>query len=441
LRLEALPAPERERRLQTIAEGIREARRALSAAGLPEPDVQVVLADLGAAADGYALAAAGRRRPSIVLDIDASAQELYRSGAHHYAHSVAFALSGDFPAAWGEAFAVWTTQRALGLNNDAEYRAIDRRLGRLDEGLASNAAEHATGNAVWLTFLESRWGADAVRGTIEELAAGDTVAVALERGVRRVSTMTLREAFADFQLWSLFTGSRDDGRHLGSAGRLDPPRFTSRAAGLPALSIRADPALAPWGGSRVQLLESPAGSGGLRVDFEGDFTASWEADLILTSGQGAIHRVPLAIEDGRVELTVPLDGLAEAVLLVRRLGDEDPEPKGYSYSAQREVGYPFELADLRVEALGDHGLLVEWETTQEHRVVGFNVLRSRADGGPETRVNPVWIPALGAPDRAVGYRYLDTSARAGVRYEYTIQAVTHTGLTSHSRPVPAGPRE
>jgi len=441
LRLDALPPGDRAQRLELIADGLLAARAALHTAGLPRPDVQVVLADLGSAADGYALPTTERRTASIVIDIDTATDDLYRVAAHQYAHSVAYALSSDFPASWGEAFAVWTTQSALGLDRDHEFRAIDRRLERLNEGLASDRPEHATGNAVWLTFLDSRWGSRAVHTTIEELASDGEIADALDRGIRRVSTETLRDAFADFQLWSLFTGTRDDGRHLRSAGRLDTPRFTSQASGLPALSIRADPPLDAWGGARVKLLEAPSGSGGLRVDFEGDFSANWEADLVLTSSEGAIHRVPLAIENGRVELTVPLDGLAEAILLVRRVGEDGPGPRGYSYSAHRETGYPFELAEASVEAVGERDLLVQWETLGEHGVVGFNVLRERVDGlGSRTRVNPVWVPALGAPERGVGYRFLDTDAEPGVRYEYTIQAVTDTGLTSHSQTTAAGSR-
>ena len=131
-------------------------------------------------------------------------------------------------------------------------------------------------------------------------------------------------------------------------------------------------------------------------------------------------------------LSVPLDGLAEAVLLVRRVDADDTTPRGYSYSAHREKGYPFELAETSVESIADLGLLVQWETTHEHRLIGFNGLRARVDGGPQVQVNPVWIPALGAADRGVGYRFLDAEAVPGVRYEYTIQAITELGLTSHS---------
>ena len=61
----------------------------------------------------------------------------------------------------------------------------------------------------------------------------------------------------------------------------------------------------------------------------------------------------------------------------------------------------------------------------------------REDMGPSGlgRVSP----ALGAADRGVGYRFLDAAAAPGVRYEYTIQAITELGLTSHSGTIASSP--
>jgi hypothetical protein len=431
IRLAALADNERDETLQTIAAGITDARRSLTEiSGLPAVDVQVLVADLGASTSGYTTRSSIDAQPTIV--INAASSDLYRAAAHQYAHGVTQSLSIDFPAAWGEAFAVWATMRSLGQDRADEYASIDARLAAMHLGLTSDDTANATGNAAWLMFLESRWDAPAVRTTLEELARGGDTAAALERGLRRVSPLRLRQAYADFQLWSLFTGERDDSRHLRGANRLAAPRFTSAASGLPALSIRRDPPLAPWGGSRIQLFNGVADRGGLQVDFEGDFSAQWDADLVLTSRSGAVHRVPLEMQDGRVETTVPLDGLAEAILLVRRVDADESTPRGYSYSVHRETGYPFELADSSIETIQDMGLLVQWETTHEDGLIGFNVLRARVDGGSRVQVNPVWIPALGANDRGVGYRFLDAQADPSARYEYTIQAITEQGLTSHS---------
>lgn len=436
LRLDAMGPEIRDERLRGVADGVAQARAQLTERlGFPAANVTVLVADLGIATDGYTLRT--ESGSTIVIDVSTPIEDVRRGAAHQFAHAVAQAISDQLPPEWGEALAVWTTSQVLGQGNETEFAAIDARLQTLHLGLTSDDPVHATGNAAWLNFLHSRWGAQAVRTTIEELARGGDVAAALERGVRRVSPQRLAQAFADFQLWSLFTGDRDDGRHLRGASSMDSPRFTSAASGLPSLSIRRDPAVAPWGGSRIRLFEGNGESGGLRVDFEADFSAQWEADLVLTSRAGAIHRIPLAVRDGRVETTVPLDGLAEAILLVRRVDGNDTTPRGYSYSAHREKGYPFELADLSVEPIAGGALLVEWETTHEHQVIGFNLLRERADGSARVQLNPVWIPAVGASDRGVGYRYLDRDAVPGVRYEYTIQAITELGLTSHSAPIQA----
>ncbi len=432
IRLDALPAAEREARLTAITRGIADARRTLSHSGFPAVDVDVLVADLGPTASGYTTHSKTASDPTIVVGIETPADDLHHAAAHQYAHAVVQSLSADFPPVWGEAFAVWTTMRALRLDRAEEYASVDARLHAMHTGLSSTDPVFAAGNSVWFTFLESRWGVAAVRTTVEELVRGGDTAAALERGVRRVSPQRLRQAYADFQLWSLFTGERDDSKHLRGAGRLADPRFTSAASGLPALSIRRDPGVEPWGGSRIRLFDGGGETGGLQVGFEGDFSARWEADLVLTSRAGAIHRIPLTLHDGRVEATVPLDGLSEAILLVRRVDSDDPAPRGYSYSAHREKGYPFELAETSIESIDDLGILVQWETKHEHRLIGFNVVRTRAGGGPRIQVNPVWIPALGGADRGVGYRFLDTEAEPGVRYEYTIQAITELGLTSHS---------
>jgi len=437
MRLAALTVEERADRLAVIVAGVLDARRALSGIGLPSIEPDVVLDDLGSSTAGYTVRAAGSPDVTLVLDVETPRAALYRTAAHQYAHGVTQSLSADFPAAWGEALAVWTTLRALRVDRGTEYAAIDERLNSMHVGLVNEDLVHATGNAVWLTHLESRWGMPAVRTTVEELARGGDIAAALERGIRRVSTERLPEAFADFQLWSLFTGERDDTLHLLGAGRMSAPRFAASGGGLPLLSIRREPPVAPWGGSRIRLFDGAAERGGLRVDFEGDLSARWAADLILTSSVGAIHRIPLELTEGRVEITVPLDGLSEAVLLVRRVDADDSTPRGYSYSAHRLKDYPFELAEASIEPIGQTGLLVQWETTHEHRLIGFNVLRARIDGGAPIQVNPVWIPALGAPDRGVGYRFVDPTAEPGVRYEYTIQAITEIGLTSHSGSLPA----
>ena len=80
-------------------------------------------------------------------------------------------------------------------------------------------------------------------------------------------------------------------------------------------------------------------------------------------------------------------------------------------------------------------MLVSWETSGEREIVGYDVLRERADGGQTVQVNPVWIPALGDHEQTTSYHYLDTTAEPGIPYRYRLRGVTVNGLPTHTPPV------
>jgi len=75
-------------------------------------------------------------------------------------------------------------------------------------------------------------------------------------------------------------------------------------------------------------------------------------------------------------------------------------------------------------------VLVTWETASEREMIGFDVLRRRADGGPEQPVTPVWIPAVGRSGDPTSYRFLDPTADPAVAYVYRVRGITTTGLTA-----------
>jgi hypothetical protein len=409
----------------------------------------MLFADLGPDIEGYYLPAKGRQPATIVVSLESAESELDRIVAHQLAH--ALATEWGLSSHWGEGLAIWTE---LQLPRRADPRLLEdlnRRLSTLQDGFIDLDPRNASSIAAWLSFSAARWGDASVGQTLLELTEIDTADSdaatldALDRTVQQHGT-SLAQAFADFQLWTLFTGSRDDGKHLSFASQLQDPSFTSDANGLPALSIQSDPALMPWGATRVRLLNAVAESadreGGLHIVFEGEFSARWAVDLILTGSSGEIHRLPLGLVDGRVETIVPLESLQEAVLLVRRLGgriDRQAAALPYSYSAARESDWPVELAEVAVEMNGSDRL-VQWETLTEQDVVGFNLLRRSHGGEIFTQVNPVWIPAIGRSDQGVGYRFLDRDADPEQRYEYRVQAITSSGMTSHSKTVTVAPR-
>ncbi len=428
--------------LQVAAVAFADAQQLLvGQLGLTPPDpLDVLLVRVGRELDGYlvpATAPSGRTR--IVLEASegiASDAGLRRAAIRQYAFAVALATGPAMPPAWAEALATWSAMRLTGGPHAETARLLSERLTRFAEGLETESLDLAAGNALWLAFLDEAYGPSAVRLTVEELAAGAPARAALDDGLRRGAGTSLPSALRDFQLWGVLVGDRSDRRHFSFAERLEPPQFPTEAEGLPALAVQTAPPVAPLGGTLVRL-RPDAAEGGLRVYFEGEFTTTWEVDLLLVGTRGTLRRLPLPVgPEGRGEVTVPLRGMAETLLLIRNLGP-DADPRRFSWAADLERGYPYELNALDATGRrgGTAGTLISWETRSERNLVGFNVLRYPDGGGSPVRVNPVWIPAVGGESELTSYQFLDTGADPGRTHVYRIQGITLEGLPSLSDPV------
>ncbi len=424
--------------LEAVLEGLAEARRVLvSQMGLPAPDpVEVLLVKVGSGVDGYTIPSGGSDgRPLLVLDASplGGASVTRRAAAHQYAHAVSLVAGGGVPADWAEALATWTVLRVEQQPDEQTAALLSARLNRLADGLLADALELAAGNAAWLSFVEEAYGPTALRLTIEELGTGSAPATALDRALRRADGETLSSAFREFQLWALLVGERANGQHFSFAGRLSSPQFASSTDGLPALSVQADPPVAPLGAAAV-LLNPDETRGGLSVRFEGEVPGRWEADLLLVREGGSLHRVPVPLSPrGRGEMTVPLDGVEQAILMIRNLDSDPRAVRRYTWSAHAVRDYPFELSSIEaVPGQAIEGVVVAWETRSERGLVGFNVLRHEEGSSTETRINPVWVPALGDEATPGSYRFVDTTAAPGIPYSYRIEGITETGLASAS---------
>jgi len=426
--------------VQAALTGLSQARELLvERLELPAPYLsEILLVELGPGLDGYYVSATGgATRATLVLDSTPAGgpEAARRAAAHQFAHAVATAAGPAFPAAWAEALATWTPLALDGIPDTATLGAFADRLDRLELGLLSDDRALAAGNGLWLAFLQQAYGPSAVRMTVEELAKGGSALAALDRAVRRASPNDLASAFREFHLWTLLAGERNDGHHFTFGGELPSPVFASTADGLPALSVQADPALAPLGAAQV-LLTPGRNEGGLRIHFEGEFAGRWEADVLIVGAGGSLHRLALSLEgDERGETTIPLDGLAEAILLIRNIGGDDDGAQRYTFSAHRDETFPYEMATFEAADQGAEGVLVSFETASEQRLIGFNLLRYR-DGGRPVIVTPVWIPALGDPTTSTAYHFLDRGAEPGASYVYRVQGITADGLTSLSEKLP-----
>lgn len=406
----------------------------------PSPGaVDVVLARLGSGVDGVL---AGSRDGHRVALVDpaarAGADAVRRAAAHQMAHAVAETLSPAPPEAWIEAFATWASI-AVDATDERPLPLMAARLARLHAGLEPQTLEDAAGNAVWLAFLHEAYGPVILRIAMDELGRGGSAPAAFDRALRRGAGSGLPEALREFHVWSVLTGDRDDRRHFQFAGRLPAPTFALRADGLPALSILGDPAVGPAGMTQLAF-RTAEDKGGFLLRFEGEGGARLAADLLLVRSDGTLRRVAITLDaEGRGEVAVPLQGMREVLLLVRNLDGEDGAPRRFSWFVSPDPAYPWEPGAVTVEP-GPGGVQIVWETTSEAAVLGFNVLRRREGEAAETRVNPVWVPAIGDRSTAAQYAFVDATALPGVTYEYRVEAVTPLGLAATSEAAIASPR-
>jgi hypothetical protein len=80
-------------------------------------------------------------------------------------------------------------------------------------------------------------------------------------------------------------------------------------------------------------------------------------------------------------------------------------------------------------------VLVEWETAQEIRNVGFNLYRAENLDGPFTRLNDRLIPGLTFSVRGKSYSFVDNDATRGTLYYYKLEDIDISGKRTMHGPI------
>ncbi len=409
---------------------------------LPDPGpLDLLLVHLGPGSRGAFLPPGGDdRRGTIWIDAAGNARldEIRSNVAHQFAHAVAERIGLD--PSWGEALAGWVDLRFGGIGASRTEAAVSARFARLGDGIPTEDARLALGNAAWLVWIEESKGETALRVALLELAASRPFAAATDRALRRVDGSGWTDALRDFHLWSILVGSWDDGRHFPFAARLEDPAFAAEFEGLPALSIQSSAPLAGGGVAHARVRPELA-DGGVTVRFEGEFGGLWECDLLLRGAGGELHRLAVGLDaEGRGQVTVPAGTARDLVILVRNVDDPTRPARRYTWTAFRDADYPVRFVGVEARAVEEpRGTIsVRWETLSERGLVGFHVLRS-TEGGEFRVVHPVWVPAVGTATEGALYEFLDSDTAPGLAYRYRVDAITDNGLNSRSPIVSASP--
>jgi hypothetical protein len=422
------------------AEALVAARAYLSATlNYPDPApagerIAVYLTRLGHGLEGYVVPPRGGARPApafVVLDAGLSADRLMPAVLHQTAH-LSLLRSAESETWWSEATASFLTLMGTG-DLGAQQEALRARLQSTARGLAADGLLQMQGSLLWPLFLAERSGdPDIVRRIWSAMADGGIDAVAAADSVlAHDAQMRPGAAFREMAIWSLFTGASDDGAHF-AAGRAMPD--AALLAIGPALPVRVDPIdpVEPLGSIALRLpAERTRGSLALDITAHGGRPA---ADLLVfyhgDSARPVLVPVDLSSGTGRVSL--PWGQAREAWIVLRN--EARPSEAGacaFGVAAALDPFAPYDLASFTAETMG-RSVVLTWTTAAEKGLVGWNVLRAEAPGGPFARVNGVAIPAYGDGEGDTGYVFVDDGARPGRRYYYLVEGITAAGLIERS---------
>jgi len=389
---------------------------------------------IGPTGDDGIEAANGR----IFLDARAAGDRAVARAAvvHQVAHVVQMREALPESAWWHEASAVWIENHLVG--NAAETaRTLRESHSRRSAGIAPHAIGLSLESFLWPHYLSRSTGSDhtLLRQLWSDMAAvpGNNTLEAMDRILVRQFGTGLSREIAVFNVWNLFLGQADDGRHYSFGRDLPTPRGDAVYDTFPARGASLQGPLHPSGSALVQIL-GDGSHGGIRLRFEGGGEARWDVSLIVypASSPGDARYVPVTVDgDGRASISFPWRRLAAVDMLIQNVSSAGSAPAHYAYSIEHDAVIPFDLMSFSV-AEAPQGAVLTWSTDGEERMAGWNIYRSISPLGPYFRINRFIVPASGMPGRSTGYAYVDAQVEGGLKYYYQIEGVTWEGFTEVS---------
>ncbi len=436
--------------VETIGEGLEEARKLFidqllfaDPARLLQPGqpFDVYIKNLGGKLSGMTAPlldkssrSQGQAFSFIVLDnlLVGDKTILKAISAHHFAHAITFSYSFRASHWWSEASAIWLEDR---LYNTLirYYEPLNYRLRMKNKALDTDDLVLTQGNALWPFFLSEK-DVNLIRMSWEEIQSQPDMAVLqiFTNLFERNHLGSLLDNFSDFCLWSYFTGSKDDGNHFLFASYLPDPFFDSSYSTYPIAGIQTENPVEPLAVSFIRF-ESEKSEGALIINFEGDQHCQWDVDVLLVSDKDPrYYRTKMDIDNtGHGFIGIPWKRLNEIIMVVKNLSIRKGVSGRFNYVATHDPSFPFEINFI--EAIGEQGIIaILWETNSESDLFGWNVYRSCQPLCDFSKINDVFIPALGEFSGPVLYKYLDINAKPSTRYFYYVEGVTMEGLSSRS---------
>lgn len=436
--------------IETVGEGLEKARKLfIDHLGFNDPHrftssgypYDVYIKNLGGKLSGITLPilsrfarAQGQASSFIVLDnlLVGNKTILKAIAAHQFAHAITYSYSFRASSWWSECSAIWLEDR-LYSTLIRYYEPLSYRLEMKNKSLDTDHLILMQGNALWPFFLSEK-DVNLIRMSWEEIQRNPdwSVLQVFSYLLERNHQGTLRENFSDFCLWTYFTGSRDDGNHFLFASYLPDPFFDSSYSTYPIAGIQTEKAIEPLGASLIRF-ESDKSEGALIINFEGEQHCQWDVDILLVSDKvPRYYRAKMNIDSsGHGSIGIPWEQLSEIIMVVKNISINKSIRGRFNYMATHDPSYPFELNVI--EAIDEQGIIsILWETVSETDLFGWNVYRSGEPLCDFSKINEVFIPALGEFSGSILYKFIDMTAEPSTKYFYYVEGVTNQGLSSRS---------
>ncbi len=269
--------------------------------------------------------------------------------AHEFFHAIHFAYyKGNDSSWWREASSTWMEEVAYPEIDDY-LQYVPYFLGKparsLDGGGSFTADYHIYGAAIFVHFLDQRYGRELVRIIWEEI--GENRSAALVHFEQAVSgfvfdspnfrTGNLGKVVSEFAVWNYFTGSRYREGFYNEGEKYAPHPPSEEIDVTVPYATRGDSGRVDHLGSAYIRLEPKLLPGGVRLEVELK-RGRWIRRLVLVSADSVeVREMPL----NKVELAA-WDEYQEIVLI---LVQTDLEGRSYEYQVAAE--YDPELGDYK----------------------------------------------------------------------------------------------
>ncbi|MBU0983171.1 MAG: hypothetical protein KKA42_04835 [candidate division Zixibacteria bacterium] len=280
-------------------------------------------------------------------DIQGSAKV---TAAHEFHHAVQISYEAGQGIWYAELDATHIEDLIFDQVND-NYNYLNSFMSRPAQSLMRRGNLHEYGAFVWGLYVSQRFDTSLMRAAWEGSRFSGDVLGSLSDTLMSRYGWTLDSAFAEFCTWNYMVALRDDGLHYEEAWYYPSPPIGAVHSAFPIVD-RLSPDEPEGYGCCYSLFQIGSRTGTFRIEFDGDDSREWMAEVVLSENLTTHHTISMTIQPGTGEgfLDIPDIELYETVALVGvNTSEYDTVGANYRYSMYSVSDYGVELSVVTTE--------------------------------------------------------------------------------------------